>query len=71
MQALKVQYAFIHAAFHNAWIFQLEFWLITSGLFIMMYANYSIWSILYQQSPGTFGMDVERMTTYGVLGILL
>ncbi len=68
---MKVLYAFIRAAFHNAWIFRLDFWLITPGLFIMMYASHSLWSILYQQSPHAFGMDLERMTTYGVLGILL
>lgn len=68
---MKVLYAFMHAAFHNAWIFRLDFWLITPGLFIMMYANYSLWSILYRQSPHAFGMDLERMTTYGVLGVLL
>ena len=68
---MKVLYAFIRAAFHNAWIFRLDFWLITPGLFIMMYASHSLWSILYQQSPHAFGMDLERMTTYGGLGILL
>jgi ABC-2 type transport system permease protein len=68
---LKVLYAFIRAAFHNAWIYRFDFWVIMPGLFIMMYASYSIWSILYQQSPNAFGMDLERMTTYGVLGILL
>lgn len=68
---MKVMFAFIRAAFHNRWIFQLEFWLITPGVFIMMYASYSVWSILYQQSPNAFGMDLQRMTTYGVLGVLL
>ena len=68
---MSILYAFIRAAFHNAWIFRLDFWLITPGLFIMMYASHSLWSILYQQSPHAFGMDLERMTTYGVLGILL
>ena len=68
---MKVVYAFIRAAFHNAWIFRLDFWLITPGLFIMMYASHSLWTILYRQSPHAFGMDLERMTTYGVLGILL
>jgi len=46
MQALKVQYAFIRPAFHNAWIYRLDFWLITPGVCIMMYANCSIWTIL-------------------------
>ena len=68
---MSVLFAFIRTAFHNAWIFRLDFWLITPSLFIMMYASHSLWSILYQQSPHAFGMDLERMTTYGVLGILL
>lgn len=68
---MKVLYAFMRAAFHNAYIYRFDFWVIVPGLFIMMYATHSIWSILYQQSPGAFGMDLERMTTYGVLGILL
>jgi ABC-2 type transport system permease protein len=68
---MKILYAFIRTAFHNAWIFRLDFWLVTPGLFIMMYANYSIWTILYRQSPHAFGMNLERMTTYGVLGVLL
>jgi len=68
---MNVLFAFIRAAFHNAWIFRLDFWLITPGLFIMMYARHSLWSILYQQSPHAFGMGLERMTTYGVLGVLL
>lgn len=71
MRVLRVHYAFIRTAFQNAWIFQLEFWLITPGILIMMYATYSVWSILYQQSPNAFGINVERMTTYGVLGVLL
>jgi ABC-2 type transport system permease protein len=37
----------------------------------MMYASYSLWTILYGQIPDAFGMDLETMTTYGVLGMLL
>jgi ABC-2 type transport system permease protein len=36
-----------------------------------MYVSYSIWDILYRQSPNAFGVDLQQMTTYGVLGILL
>ena len=36
-----------------------------------MYAMYSIWTILYSQSPGTFGVELVQMRTYGVLGVLL
>ncbi len=68
---MKVLHAFIRAAFHNAWIYRLDFWVMMLGVFVMMYVTHSIWTILYRQSPNAFGMNVERMTTYGVLGILL
>jgi ABC-2 type transport system permease protein len=68
---MKVIYAFIRTAFHNAFIYRLDFWVRLISIFIMMYASYSLWSILYQQTPDAFGMDLETMTTYGVLGMLL
>jgi ABC-2 type transport system permease protein len=68
---MRVLKAFIRRAFATTFIYRLDFWLYTLGMFIMMYATYSIWSILYQQSPDAFGMDIERMRTYGVLGVLL
>jgi ABC-2 type transport system permease protein len=68
---MKVLGAFIRNMFHYIAIYRLNFLLYTPAFFVMMYASYSVWSILYQQSPGAFGMDLERMKTYGVLGILL
>ncbi len=68
---MKVLYAFIRASFHNASIYRVDFWVSLLSVLIMMYASYSIWFILYQQSPNAFGMTLERMTTYGVLGMLL
>lgn len=68
---MKVLFAFVRTAFHNAAIYRVDFGVSLLSVFIMMYAAYSIWSILYTQSPGAFGMDLGRMTTYGVLGMLL
>jgi ABC-2 type transport system permease protein len=68
---MRVMKAFIRRAFATTFIYRLQFWLYIVGMFIMMYATYSIWSILYKQSPNAFGMDVERMRTYGVLGVML
>lgn len=68
---MRIIYAFIRTAFHNTFIYRLDFWVRQVSVFIMMYAFYSLWSILYRQSPNAFGMDLERMTTYGVLGVLL
>lgn len=56
---MKVTFAFVHAAFRAASIYRLDYWVFTLGIFIMMYASYSIWSILYQQSPDAFGMGVD------------
>lgn len=68
---MKVIYAFIRAAFHDTAIYRLEFWAWVLSTFIMMYASYSIWAILYRQDPNAFGLDLARMTTYAVLGMLL
>jgi ABC-2 type transport system permease protein len=68
---MRVLKAFIRRAFATTFIYRLQFWLYIAGMFIMMYATYSIWSILYKQSPNAFGMDIERMRTYGVLGAML
>jgi len=68
---MKVLYAFIRTAFHNAFIYRVDFWVRLLSIFIMMYASYSLWTILYRQIPDAFGMDLETMTTYGVLGMML
>ena len=68
---MKVIYAFIRTAFHNAFIYRIDFWVRLISIFIMMYASYSLWSILYGQIPDAFGMDLKTMTTYGVLGMML
>ena len=63
--------AFVRVSFRNAFIYRLDFWVWSLSNVIMMYASYSIWTILYTQTPGAFGMSLEQMTTYGVLGMLL
>jgi len=68
---MKVILAFIRTAFHNSYIYRLDFWVRQLSLLIMMYAMYSLWRVLYLQNPNAFGMDLRTMTTYGVLGILL
>lgn len=71
MGLMRILYAFVRTAFHNASIYRVDFWVSLLSVFIMMYASYSIWSILYTQNPTAFGMDLARMTTYGALGMLL
>jgi ABC-2 type transport system permease protein len=68
---LAILRGFIRTAFRDAAIYRIDFWLGLLSVFFVMYAIASIWSILYQQSPGAFGVDRQQMITYGVLGILL
>ncbi len=67
----KIMYAFLRVSFTNAYIYRMDFWVWSLSIVVMMYATYSIWTILYTQTPDAFGMDLTRMTTYGVLGMLL
>jgi ABC-type uncharacterized transport system permease subunit len=36
-----------------------------------MYSISRVWAILFQQRPGAFGVTLEQMVTYGVLGVLM
>ena len=68
---MRVILAFIRSTFHTTYIYRFDFWVRLISTFIMMYATYSLWNILYTQNPGAFGMTREQMTTYGVLGMML
>lgn len=68
---MRITLAFIRAAFHNTYIYRLDFWLRLVSAGIMMYAMYSLWSILYAQNPDAFGMTRDQMVTYGMLGVII
>jgi ABC-2 type transport system permease protein len=68
---VRILGAFFRRALHMNMIYRVDFWLWLAGTFVMMYAVYSIWGMLYAQNPDAFGMNVEQMRVYGVLGILL
>jgi ABC-2 type transport system permease protein len=68
---MRIFWSFGRQSFHNAAIYRFEFWLQLVSIFLMMYSVYWIWNILYAQAPGAFGVSLEQMTTYGVLGMAL
>lgn len=68
---MKLPLAFTRIAFQKNLVYQLDFWANIFSVFIMMYAGYSIWQILYREQPNAFGVTLEQMTTYGVLGMFL
>ena len=68
---MKIFWAFIRQAFHNSVVYRVEFWLRFVYIFLAMYAIHWVWTVLYSQRPGAFGVSLEQMVTYGVLGVVL
>lgn len=68
---MKIFFSFIRQAFHNTAAYRFEFWLQLVSSFFMMYSVYWVWTTLYTHKPGAFGVSMEQMITYGVLGMAL
>lgn len=68
---MKIFWAFIRQAFHFASIYRFNFFVDMLLTFVRMYGIYWVWRILYTQKPGAFGVDMNQMITYGVLGIAM
>lgn len=68
---MKLFWAFARQAFHNSAIYRFEFWLRLFSIYILMYCIYWVWKTLYTQIPGAFGVSLEQMVTYGILGMAL
>jgi len=68
---MKLFWAFTRQAFHNSAIYRFEFWMRLLFGYILMYSIYWVWTTLYTQSPGAFGVSLQQMVTYGILGMAL
>ena len=68
---MKLFWAFTRQAFHDNVIYRVEFWLRFISIFLAMYSIYWVWRVLYTQRPGAFGVSLEQMVTYGLLGMTL
>jgi ABC-2 type transport system permease protein len=68
---MRLFWSFTRQSFHNSAIYRFDFWLQLFAVFLMMYSVFWIWNILYHQSPGAFGVSLDQMVTYGVLGMAL
>jgi ABC-2 type transport system permease protein len=68
---VKLYWSFARAIFANAAVFRFEFWMRFVSLGLLMYALNRIWTVLFTQRPGAFGVSLEQMVTYGVLGVLM
>lgn len=68
---MKLFWAFTRQAFHSTAIFRFEFWMRLVFVYILMYTIYWVWKTLYTQTPGAFGLSLQQMITYGILGMAL
>lgn len=66
---MKLFWSFTRQSFHSTAVYRMEFWLQLVTSFLMMYSVHWIWTTLYTQSPGAFGVGLEQMVTYGILGM--
>jgi ABC-2 type transport system permease protein len=68
---MRVFWAFTRQAFHTTVIYRFEFWLRAASILLLMYSINWVWTILYTQRPGAFGVNLRQMVTYGVLGMAI
>jgi ABC-2 type transport system permease protein len=68
---MKTFWAFTRQAFHSSAVYRFEFWLRLFSIYILMYSIYWVWRTLYTQTPGAFGVSLQQMVTYGILGMAL
>ena len=68
---MKIFWAFARQVFHGNAIYRFEFWMRLFWVYMLMYSVYWVWKTLYTQSPGAFGVTLQQMVTYGILGMAL
>ena len=66
---MKVFWAFARQSFQTTMVYRFDFWLRVSTVLLLMYSIRWVWTALYAQRPGAFGVSLEQMVTYGVLSM--
>jgi ABC-2 type transport system permease protein len=68
---LKIFWSFARQAFQFISVYRFNFFMEFILTILRMYAIYWVWRILYTQRPGAFGVTMEQMATYGMMGMVL
>lgn len=68
---MKIFWSFTRQAFQYVAAYRFNFFMGIFLVLLRMYAVYWVWTILYTQRPGAFGVSREQMVTYGALGMAL
>jgi ABC-2 type transport system permease protein len=68
---MRIFWSFTRQAFQFVTAYRFDFFAEIFLILLRMYSVYWVWKILYTQRPGAFGVDMQQMITYGVLGMAL
>jgi ABC-2 type transport system permease protein len=68
---MKTFWAFARQNFHATAVYRLDFWLRVASTPILMYGTRWVWTTLYTQHPGAFGISLQQMVTYAVLAMAI
>jgi ABC-2 type transport system permease protein len=68
---MKIFWSFARQTFQFIAAYRFEFFMEFVLTVVRMYGIYWVWRVLYTQRPGAFGVNLEQMTTYGVMGMAL
>ena len=68
---MKIFWSFARQAFQYISVYRFNFFMEFILTLVRMYGIYWVWRILYTQRPGAFGVTMEQMVTYGVMGMVL
>ena len=66
---MKIFWSFARQVFHTTAIYRFNFWIRAATVLLLMSSMYWVWTTLYIQRPGAFGVTLEQMVTYGVLAM--
>lgn len=68
---MKIFLSFARSTFQFIAAYRFDFFMELVLAVLRMYGIYWVWRVLYTQRPGAFGVSLEQMTTYGVMGMAL
>lgn len=68
---MRILWSFARQTFQFIAAYRFDFFMEFVLAIVRMYGIYWVWKILYTQRSGAFGVTLEQMTTYGVMGMAL
>jgi len=69
---MSLFWMFSRQNFYKVAAYRVNFWMEMASMVLELYVVYTLWNVLFDQAPGSFGaVSLPQMITYAVLGIIL